>query len=659
MNLNRLAVAMLALVSAAGCRNDGPGTNKPDYVPMPAALAFSACPTKDEMNRDVADVFPDEQKVTIDNVGKAPGTFTATLSGADAARFKLDPMRTPAGIAAGAMAELPVQFSPDKKGDARATLTIDDGDATTDTVTVDLVGTGKNLPAQPTIEAALEDYATPGNFMQVCKLGSPLLNCQQAFPDTLLGDTTTLKIKLRNTGCPAIKVTGITLEKATGGADDPAFFLDSPSALPSAQNPIVMSTADGTAELELIVRFSPQSDGSGNEQRFANLTIATNDPQTPMLQLSLSGNGLQPAIYAVPSFCNFTDMNDRCGATPSKIANQAEFRVTNGGGSPVTITNAQFKSSMSSTTGTNGRFTVMTPIDGTVLMPGMSANLVVKHMDDSLFVIDQITVTASPASAGKLFLTVAGGTAPCLQTDPDLNLDYDDPAMELTTKKVTIKALAVRPGTNTPCGDLIVDDVEIAANPFFSVVEPKIAPGTKITKGQQADINIQYKKPVTGGRQAADLVIKTNDLDYGSPAFKKVLLQSKSPLNEIPLCVLKGCTPAMTDCSTMGSTQSMLVSLSQLGTTKRITLWGGDSSDPGNEAMTNKGIAEWKFNAIPPSPNVPNWSITGGNNYTTMNTQYLNLDPAVTGEYRVFLYVKDASGQQSGMACQLNVRVVQ
>jgi hypothetical protein len=25
----------------------------------------------------------------------------------------------------------------------------------------------------------------------------------------------------------------------------------------------------------------------------------------------------------------------------------------------------------------------------------------------------------------------------------------------------------------------------------------------------------------------------------------------------------------------------------------------------------------------------------------------------------VFLYVKDASGQQSGMACQLNVRVVQ
>lgn len=658
VNLNRLAVPVLVLAAAACCRGSGPDNNKADYVAMPAALSFSACPTKDEMNRDVADVFPAEQKVTIDNLGKAPGTFSATLGGTDAARFKLDPARTPANIAASGRAELPVQFSPVKKGDARASLTIDDGDPDTAAVVVDLVGSGINLPSQPTIEAAVEDYSVPGSFMQVCKAGSALIDCQQAFPDTLIGDTSTLKIKLRNTGCPALKVTGISLEKGAGGANDPAFFLDQPGTLPSAMNPLVMSTADGTAEVTMVIRFAPQSDGTGDQQRFSNLTITTNDPTTPTLQLSLSGNGLTPAIYAVPSFCNYNEPNDRCRSSGAKVTNEAEFRVTNGGGTPVTITSAQFKSTMSSTSGTGGRFTVMTPIDGTMLMPGASANLVVRHSDQPLFVIDQLTVTAMPVTAGKLFLTVAGGTAPCLQTDPDLSLDFDMPTEELTTKKVTLKALATRPGTNAPCGDLIVDGVEIATNPFFTVVDPKIATGTRIAAGQQADINIQYKKPVTGGRQATDLVIKTNDLDYGAPAFKKLLVQSSSPLNQIPVCVLKGCKPAMTDCSAMGAMTSMLVSLTNdFGAgPKNITLWGGDSYDP---PATSGGIAEWKFNVIPPSPNVPDWAISGGNVFTTMNSQTLRLDPAATGEYRVFLYVKDPSGQQGGMACQLNVRVVQ
>src|SRR5262249_32785555 len=155
--------------------------------------------------------------------------------------------------------------------------------------------------------------------------------------------------------------------------------------------------------------------------------------------------------------------------------------------------------------------------------------------------------------------------------------------------------------------------------------------------------------PVTGGRQAADLTIKTNDLDYGAPSFKKLLLQSSSPLNEIPVCVLKGCTPAMTNCSVMGSQMSMNGSLSgTFGTgPKNITLFGGDSYDPGNESMPNKGIAEWKFLVSPPSPNVTDYVLTGGAVFTNMSSQTLTLAPGVTGTYRAFLYVKDGSGQQA------------
>ncbi|MBK7865141.1 MAG: choice-of-anchor D domain-containing protein [Archangiaceae bacterium] len=662
MNAKRLALLAFAVaLSAGGCRCQPPiETNHPDLSANPTAVSFSACPTKDENNMTVTDVFPDEQKISITNGGKAGATLTATLSGADMAQFKLDSTRTPAEIGAGDSVDLPIQFSPAKKGDVRATLTLSDGDETTDDITVDLTGTGKNLPAQPTIEAAIEDYASPGNFMQVCKEGSPGSDCLQGYPDTLLMDSSTLHIKLRNTGCPAIKVTGIELERAMSGANDSAFFLDAPTTLPSAQNPMVMSTADGTAEVLLTIRFAPQPEGSGDTQRISILTIKTNDPATPELRISLQGNGLTPSIYAVPSFCNFNDPNDRCRVTGAKTANHAFFEITNGGGTNVTLTSVKFNSSGSSSMGSGGRFTVMTPIDGTVLMPGQKATLDVEHHDQPLFVIDQLTVLANPASAGKIVLTVAGGTAPCLATDPDTVLDFNLPTTELTVKPVKVKALATRPGTGAPCGDLIIDGSEVATDPFFSIVPPLLDGGTRIAAGSEAQINVQYKKPLTGGRQAGELTIKTNDLDFAGPSYKKLLLQSDSPLNEIPVCVLKGCLPSMLDCSAMGSTGSMVVSLSQnFGPMKNVTLWGGDSSDPGNESMTNHGIAQWKYAVIPPSPNISGFNLPNNGVYTMNNSVVLTLDPAATGLYKLFLYVKDGSGQQSATACELRITVNQ
>jgi hypothetical protein len=234
------------------------------------------------------------------------------------------------------------------------------------------------------------------------------------------------------------------------------------------------------------------------------------------------------------------------------------------------------------------------------------------------------------------------------------------PTQELTVKPVKVKALAVRPGTSTPCGDLIVDGAEIETNPFFSIVPPFLDAGSRIASGQEASINVQYKKPVTGGRQAADITIKTNDLDYAGPGYKKLLLQSSSPLNEIPVCVLKGCLPAMTDCSTMGSLNGMTVSLSQTfpGTgPKNITLFGGDSYDPPMPPV--KPVAQWKFAVIPPSVNVTDYALTMAGTYTMQNYQTLTLSPGATGLYKAFLYVKDDTGQQSGQACELRINVNQ
>ncbi len=655
MNFHRFAFAALA-IAATGCKC-GPGTtnSKPDYVAMPSALQFSACPTKDENNVAVADVFPDEKKVNVENRGKAPGGFVATFSGTDAARFKLDPKRTPTDISAGGEAELPVQFSPEKTGDARATLTIDDDDVDTAPITIDLVGTGKNLPAQPTLEVSVENYATPGMFDK-CAAG---VLCRQGFPDTLLKDSTTLKIKLKNLGCPALKITEMTLEWANAGGPQMAFFLDDPTTLPSMMNPLVLSTADGTEEKVLIVRFSPEAVPLMDTQRFGVLTIKSNDINAPIYTISLEGQGVIPALGPIPSFCNFNDPNDICRRTGMKVANEAAFTLVNDGSSPLKIDSAVFKSTGMNNTGSGGRFTVMTPIDGTMLMPGMSTVLTVKHDDQPLFVIDQITVSASvPGMAagtlGKVFLTVAGGTEPCLATEPDDRLSFKDATTDVSTKTITVKALAMKPGTMTPCGDLIVDGVEIPANPRFSLVAPMLMPGLRIPKGQQADITVQFSKPITGGRQAGEIIIKTNDLAYGAPSYKKLLLESDNPLNEIPQCVLNVCDARMTDCS-MGATNSLMVRLSQLPTPKNITLFGGNSYDP---PATTGGIAQYKFYFTAPNPNGA-FMLTGGQAYSTQNYQTLTLDPSLTGQYRAFLKVKDSSGQESGMACQVNINVYQ
>jgi len=656
----RLAFGVLAL-AAAGCKcGTGTTNSKPDYVALPTALQFSACPTKDENNQPVADggVVADEKKVTIENRGNAPGDFVATFSGADMARFFLDPDRTPTEITAGGTVELPVKFSPEKSGDARATLTIDDGDMETPTITVDLVGTGKNLPAQPTLEVSVENYAQPGMY----DLCVPGVLCRQGFPDTLLKDSSTLRIKLKNLGCPTLRITELSLEWPMAGGEQMAFFLDQPSSVPSPQNPIEMSIADGTDEKILVVRFSPEAVPLMDTQRFGTLTIKSNDFQTPQYTISLEGQGVIPALGPIPSFCNFNDPNDPCKRSPGvKEANKAEFTLINDGSSMLKIDSAIFKSSGNGTMSTGGRFSIMTPIDNTMLAPGASTILTVLHNDQPLFVIDQITVSASvpgmaAGSLGKVFLTVAGGTEPCLETTPADTLSFQDPTAELTTKTITVKALAMNPSTMRPCGNLIVDAVEIPANPFFSLVDPMLMPGQTIMAGQQADITVQYKKPITGGRQAGEIIIKTNDLDFGAPAFKKLLLESESPLNELPRCELRVCDARMMDCS-MGADQSLMVRLSMLPTPKNITLYGGNSYDP---PATSGGIASYKFAYTAPNPNGAH-SLTGGNGqtYYPQNYQTLTLDPSLTGQYRAYLRVKDASGQESAMQCQVNINVYQ
>ncbi len=641
MKTTRLAIAF-CLAAATGCRCGPPpiDTNRPDFDPAPKALSFEACPTQDENGAPVADVFPDRQTLTLTNLGRAPGQVITTFSGNDAASFSLADGGTLESLAAGAKGDLTLLFSPTKRGDQTATLTLDDGDANTDLVSVSLVGTGRNLPSQPTLEVAVEDKDNPGAYLNStvsgCFVGG---SCMQLFSDTFFKDSSTLRIRVRNAGCPALKITSMEL-KPLSGSGALAFLLDQPAVLPTAGTPLVLTTADNASESVLSVRFAPENDGSGIDQRFAALTLKTNDPAQPTFDITLYGSAANPSVYSTPTFCDFTLASDFCGY-PAKVANQARFEVKNGGGVNITVDSVTFQKG-----GQGGRFAITQDVKGLTIAPGASKMLEVSHTDAPLYVTDQIAVTAKAGtqSAGTAFIALAGGNKPCLSTAPVDQLSFENPATELSTKTVSVSNGA------PPCGDLVINRAFVDTNPFFSVVDPLVPTGEVVPAGEARLVTVQFKKPVSGGVQTGVLRLDTNDSDFGPPPYKVVLLYSDSPLDQLPVAALEGCLPSDPTC-TSPSTGTMTVQLATLSSPKHLILSGKKSTDPGNSSATP--ISAWRFRLVKPPTNATNASLQDDGVKGTSDTATLTLDPAVVGQYTVTLMVWDDHDQQSPLAAEL------
>lgn len=647
----KLALATFAVLSVAGCRcgPGGSGGLLPDFSAQPLALELQACPTKDDTGATVPDVYPDEKKLTVTNNAKVSGPLSLTFRGADAAAFSIAPTFTTTQVAALESLEVPVRFSPARKGDHRAELVIDDGEETTDPVVATLVGIGSNLAALPKIAASVQNKDAMTTF-DACQDG---LLCQQTYPDTLYKEAATLEVKLRNAGCPALKITGLEIVPLGAGSTNLAFFIDEPAVPPSASTPLLLTQAVANGETTVKVRFAPETDGTGDTQRFALLRVKTNDPVTPEYDIQLFGSALEPAIYSIPTFCDFSNPLDTCGYA-TRQANQARFTVKNGGSATIKIDSTNFGSNGTATGGSNGRFNIAAGIAGQTIAPGGQLTLDVTHTDQPLYVIDTLVVSASTTpggavgSAGRAVLTLAGGRKPCLETEPLDQLDFQNPTAELTQKDVI-----VRNKNDTNCGDLIIKNVSIDQSAFFSLVPTLIPPNEVVPAGQSRTAKVQYKKPVSGGTQAGVLRIETNDPDFSGPSWKVVRLYSQSPLDQLPVPIAEGCVDS--GCTTVKS-NSMSVNLSQLNP-KQVIITGKNSYDPGNP--TQPGITKWQFRLVTRPSNATAALLANDGVEITTNQTTLTLDPGALGLYRVTLMVTDTANQRSAIASELKINVNQ
>lgn len=640
------------MILGCNCKPGGPQGTVPEFVPTPTALSFSACPTRDENNMPVTGVFPEIKKLTIANTGKVSGDLALTLSGAGAAAFTLSDV--PASIDRLAEVQIPISFSPTVKGDVRADLLVDDKTEGTENRVVTLIGTGINLPSQPSIETGPQKKDLSG-FM-TCTSDTPLSECTLDFPDTLMDQSTTLQLKIRNKGCPALKITAIEIDGSTTPGTNDGFTLDSPSSSPSVDSPILLSTADGTDETTITLRFTATDDNSGSssQSHYAVLTLKSNDPligdgAANPARLTIQANAIKPSIYVSPTSCNFTNAQDFCGNV-ARIQNKANFRVTNDGSTPILISGVRFRSSGGSTS-SDMRFSITQNVQGQTIQPTNSASIEVTEVDQPLLVSDQLEIVADipgmgVGSGGTVVVSVISGIKPCLTTDPMDEIDFGDPMDELTARTFRIR-------NGASCGTLVVNSVGVSTQPFFSLIDPLITPNTSVPPGGMLETTVQYRRPSSGGMQLADLKVISNDTDYGAPQYKLLLLRSNASLDQIPSAQITACQPAALvndpDCR-LGAQAATSFQLGVINPDE-ITLSGVLSTD-------NNMVREYRFTMLPPIPGGATTAALANHNMKIMtNKTRLTVPAGATGTYRIGLQVWDDRGQQSANTDVITVNI--
>ncbi len=644
------------MLLASACKPKVLDGTKPDFVPNPTALSFSACPTRDENNAVVNDVFPELKKFTITNQGKVSSDLSLSISGAGASAFTLG-AGLPTSIGSLSEVEIPISFSPTVKGDVRAELLIDDKTDDTENRVLTLIGSGINLPAQPSLETAPQKKDLSG--FVTCTADTPLSDCTLDFPDTLMDQSATLQLKIRNRGCPALKITAIEIDGSTTPGTNDGFTLDSPSASPSVTSPILLSTADGTDETIITLRFTAQDDGSGSssQSHYAVLTLKSNDPvigdgAANPARLTIQANAIKPSIYVSPTSCNYTNPQDVCG-NATRIQNKANFRVTNDGSTPILISGVRFRSS-GNTTSSDSRFSVTQNVQGQTIQPTNSVSIQVTEVDQPLLVSDQLEIVADipgmgAGSGGTVVVSVISGIKPCLTTDPVDEVDFGDPTEELTAKLITIR-------NGASCGTLKIDSSSIrhlSMAEFFTFIDPVVPPNTSLPAGGSIQATVQYRRPTSGGMQLAELKIVTNDTDYGAPNYKQLILRSNAALDQVPTAGITACQPAQLvndpNC-VMGSTTSAAFNLSMINPDE-ITLSGATSTD-------NNMVREYRFALLPPIPGGATTAALQNNGMRVMTDKAkLTIPAGVTGTFRVGLEVWDDRGQKSANTDVITVNI--
>jgi FtsP/CotA-like multicopper oxidase with cupredoxin domain len=393
------------------------------------------------------------QTVTLSNAaGAATLSITGiTVTGVNAGDFSQTTSCT-SSLTAGANCTISVTFTPKASGTRSATLTIASSNPTP--LTVSLSGTG----TAPVI--------------------SPSNNAFQ-FGSITVGTTTTPPqvLTITNTGNATLMINGITI--SGGNAAD---FAQTNTC------PIQGSGVGAGFNCTISLTFKPSAIGN----RSTVLIISSNDPVTPLLNISLSGVGTQSIATLSATSLTF----------PTQLVNTSSavqtVTLSNTGTVPYTINNIL-------PAGTNAADFVLnyTCTIGGSLAPGGSCN---------------ISLTFRPTAAGTRSAAVNIATTANANPNPTITLNGTGTQVNLSSTALTFAPQVL--GTTSASQQVTLTNTGPAALAVSSVALGGLLPGdftlshncpASLGSGGSCRATVKFK-PVAVGVRTATLVITTNDL---------------------------------------------------------------------------------------------------------------------------------------------------
>jgi len=281
---------------------------------------------------------------TVSNTGTGDlSVDSISITGSDASMFSQT--NTCSTVLPGGSCEISLTFAPTSVGPKSATLGIASNDPNNPTIEVSLSGTGVGLP----------DIAVSPSSL--------------AFGSVTVGGFLTKSLTVSNNGLSTLAIATITIS----GSDAAMFTQTNDCSAPLA--PAGSCTVN--------VTFTPTSQGA----KTATLAISSNDPDTPNLNVALSGTGLVPDIALDTFALSF-------GTVPIGSSSSRTVTVSNTGDAPLIITSITIS-------GTDvGMFSQTNTCCGAPVPPNGGSCT--------------ITVTFTPASAGA-----KTGTLAIASNDPD------------------------------------------------------------------------------------------------------------------------------------------------------------------------------------------------------------------------------------------------
>lgn len=398
---------------------------------------------------------------TIRNVGTS-GLALSRVALGSGTTTAFAVVEAPSGttLAPGASVSMSVTYTPvDAVSDSR-TVRVESNDDDEPEVVVSLSGTGIPVPV-PDVDV------TPTSL---------------AFGDVMVGSAKDLTVAVRNTGSASLAVTSIAL--APGASPEFAIVSGAASGLIAP-----------SSSLTVRVRYAP-ADTSADS---ATLRIASDDPDEPMVAVSLSGRGTPvpvPEVTVSPVSLAFGDLVVGQSATLS-------FTVRNDGTASLAVSRIALGA------GTSSAFAIVSGPASVDLAPGASAGVSVAYRPTAaVSSTGTVVVESNDADEAVVAVSLSGRGVPAPLPEIDvtpLSLSFGDVVVGGSfTLSVTVR--------NVGTADLSVSSIGIAVGSSPAFLRTAGPSSATVAPGQSVVASVTYTPPGEGVDQGS-LVIASNDAD--------------------------------------------------------------------------------------------------------------------------------------------------